>query len=117
MQVENEYGAYGSDKDYLRALAKLLRGIGVTVPLTTVDQPIGSMLADGSLPELHATGSFGSHVAERLAALRRHQRHRAADVLGVLGRVVRLLGRAPSRDVRARTRRANWTRCCAPGRR
>ena len=73
VQVENEYGAYGSDKDYLRALAKLLRGIGVTVPLTTVDQPMGSMLADGSLPELHATGSFGSHVAERLATLRRHQ--------------------------------------------
>jgi beta-galactosidase len=73
VQVENEYGAYGSDKDYLRALAKLLRGIGITVPLTTVDQPMGSMLADGSLPELHATGSFGSHAAERLAALRRHQ--------------------------------------------
>ena len=73
VQVENEYGAYGADKDYLRALAKLLRGIGVTVPLTTVDQPMGSMLADGSLPELHATGSFGSHVTERLATLRRHQ--------------------------------------------
>ena len=41
VQVENEYGAYGSDKDYLRALAELLRGIGVTVPLTTVDQPAG----------------------------------------------------------------------------
>jgi beta-galactosidase len=74
VQVENEYGAYGSDKDYLRALVKLLRGIGVTVPLTTVDQPTGSMLADGGLPELHATGSFGSNVAERLAALRAHQR-------------------------------------------
>ncbi|MGH3245161.1 MAG: beta-galactosidase [Trebonia sp.] len=73
VQVENEYGAYGSDKDYLRALVKLLRGIGLTVPLTTVDQPMGSMLADGSLPELHATASFGSHVAQRLAVLRRHQ--------------------------------------------
>jgi beta-galactosidase len=73
VQAENEYGAYGSDKDYLRALAKLLRGIGITVPLITVDQPMGSMLADGSLPELHATGSFGSNVAERLALLRAHQ--------------------------------------------
>jgi beta-galactosidase len=73
VQVENEYGAYGSDKDYLRALVKSLRGIGVTVPLFTVDQPAGSMLADGSLPELHATGSFGSHVAQRLTELRRHQ--------------------------------------------
>ncbi|MGH3208016.1 MAG: glycoside hydrolase family 35 protein [Trebonia sp.] len=74
VQVENEYGAYGCDKDYLRALAKLLRGIGISVPLTTVDQPMGCMLADGSLPELHATGSFGSHAAQRLAALRQHQR-------------------------------------------
>lgn len=73
VQVENEYGAYGADKDYLRSLAKLLRGAGVTVPLITVDQPAGTMLADGSLPELHATGSFGSHVPERLAALREHQ--------------------------------------------
>jgi beta-galactosidase len=73
VQAENEYGAYGCDKDYLRALAKLLRGIGITVPLITVDQPVGSMLADGSLPELHATGSFGSNVTERLALLRAHQ--------------------------------------------
>ena len=73
VQVENEYGAYGSDKDYLRALAKLLRGIGVTVPLTTVDQPIGSMLADGSLPGAARDRVVRSHVAERLAALRRHQ--------------------------------------------
>jgi beta-galactosidase len=73
VQVENEYGAYGSDHDYLRALVKALRETGITVPLTTVDQPAGSMLADGSLPELHATASFGSHAAQRLAALRRHQ--------------------------------------------
>ena len=73
VQAENEYGAYGVDKDYLRAVTKLLRGIGITVPLTTVDQPMGSMLADGSLPELHATGSFGSHVTERLRLLRAHQ--------------------------------------------
>ena len=74
VQAENEYGAYGSDKDYLRAIVKHLRGIGITVPLISVDQPMGSMLADGSLPELHATASFGSHATERLAALRRHQR-------------------------------------------
>jgi beta-galactosidase len=73
VQAENEYGAYGTDKDYLRAIVKLLRGTGITVPLTTVDQPVGSMLADGSLPDLLATGSFGSHVTQRLRALRAHQ--------------------------------------------
>jgi beta-galactosidase len=73
VQVENEYGAYGMDKDYLRNLAELTRRIGVTVPLTTVDQPIDDMLENGSLPGLHKTGSFGSRVTERLDALRRHQ--------------------------------------------
>lgn len=73
VQVENEYGAYGADKGYLRALAALYRDLGITVPLTTVDQPTDEMLGNGSLPEVLATGSFGAHIAERLATLRRHQ--------------------------------------------
>ncbi|SDL58136.1 glycoside hydrolase family 35 protein [Microbacterium azadirachtae] len=73
VQIENEYGAYGSDKAYLRALTNLTRDAGIEVPLTTVDQPAGSMLDDGTLPDLHSTASFGSRAAERLAALRRHQ--------------------------------------------
>ncbi|MFS0911561.1 glycoside hydrolase family 35 protein [Microbacterium sp. 179-I 3D2 NHS] len=73
VQIENEYGAYGSDKAYLKELVAVTRGAGITVPLTTVDQPTDRMLADGSLPELHKTASFGSRSAERLATLRRHQ--------------------------------------------
>ena len=73
LQVENEYGAYGADHDYLRALTDLYRASGVTVPLTTVDQPVPGMLAAGTLPELLTTGSFGSRVPERLAALRAQQ--------------------------------------------
>lgn len=73
MQVENEYGAYGADHDYLQALTDLYRACGVTVPLTTVDQPTAGMLAAGTLPDLLATGSFGSRVTERLAALRLQQ--------------------------------------------
>jgi beta-galactosidase len=73
VQVENEYGAYGRDKAYLKALMELTERIGVTVPLFTVDQPIDDMLEHGSLPELHKTGSFGSRVGERLDRLRKHQ--------------------------------------------
>lgn len=73
VQIENEYGAYGSDKEYLAELVRLTRAAGIEVPLTTVDQPMDQMLADGSLPELHRTGSFGSRVPERLATLRAHQ--------------------------------------------
>lgn len=73
VQVENEYGAYGDDKEYLRHLVEVTRDSGITVPLTTVDQPQDDMLENGSLPGLLKTASFGSRSRERLATLRRHQ--------------------------------------------
>ncbi|MCK8466660.1 beta-galactosidase [Microbacterium sp. KSW4-16] len=73
VQIENEYGAYGSDAAYLETLVTVTREAGITVPLTTVDQPVDRMLSNGSLPGLHKTGSFGSRSTERLATLRRHQ--------------------------------------------
>ena len=73
VQIENEYGAYGSEKAYLSELVRVTREAGITVPLTTIDQPTPQMLADGSLPGLHLTGSFGSRVAERLETLREFQ--------------------------------------------
>lgn len=73
VQVENEYGAYGDDAAYLEELVRVIRDAGITVPLTTVDQPEDAMLRNGSLPGLLKTGSFGSRSRERLATLRRHQ--------------------------------------------
>lgn len=73
VQIENEYGAYGDDRAYLQTLTDLTRACGITVPLTTVDQPEPQMLRDGSLPGLHLTGSFGSRAVERLETLRAHQ--------------------------------------------
>lgn len=73
VQIENEYGAYGDDKAYLEHLVRVTRGAGITVPLTTIDQPEPGMLRAGSLPGLHMTGSFGSRATERLATLRAHQ--------------------------------------------
>jgi len=73
VQVENEYGAFGSDKEYLAALVDYTREAGITVPLTTIDQPTDEMLAAGSLDGLHKTASFGSRTTERLATLRAHQ--------------------------------------------
>jgi len=73
VQIENEYGAYGADKDYLAELVRVTREAGITVPLSTVDQPNHQMLTDGSIPGLHKTASFGSRAAERLTTLREHQ--------------------------------------------
>ncbi|MFI9805292.1 beta-galactosidase family protein [Streptomyces sp. NPDC052301] len=73
VQVENEYGSYGSDTGYLQELAGLLRAEGVTVPLCTSDGPEDHMLTGGSLPGVLATVNFGSHAREAFATLRRHR--------------------------------------------
>ncbi|MFF1446824.1 beta-galactosidase family protein [Streptomyces sp. NPDC058274] len=73
VQVENEYGSYGSDQVYLRWLADLLRAKGVSVPLFTSDGPEDHMLTGGSVPGVLATVNFGSHAREAFETLRRHR--------------------------------------------
>lgn len=62
MQLENEYGSYGEDKAYLRAIRDLMREKGVTCPLFTSDGPWRATLAAGTLIEedILVTGNFGS---------------------------------------------------------
>ncbi|MGX2997829.1 beta-galactosidase [Streptomyces sp. JNUCC 64] len=73
VQVENEYGSYGSDPVYPGWLAELLVELGVRVPLCTSDGPEDHMLTGGSVPGVLATVNFGSGAAEAFAALRRHR--------------------------------------------
>ncbi|MEV6590546.1 glycoside hydrolase family 35 protein [Streptomyces acidicola] len=73
VQVENEYGSYGTDQVYLRRLADLLVAEGVTVPLCTADGPEDHMLTGGSVPGLLATATFGSRGREAFDVLRRHR--------------------------------------------
>ncbi|MEU5436952.1 beta-galactosidase family protein [Streptomyces sp. NPDC020719] len=73
VQVENEYGSYGSDRVYLDALAELLRELGVAVPLFTSDGPEDHMLTGGSLPGVLATANFGSDALGAFEVLRRHR--------------------------------------------
>lgn len=63
MQVENEYGSYGSDKLYLTRLAEMMRENGATVPFITSDGPWGDMLMNGTIPELALpTVNCGSQI-------------------------------------------------------
>ncbi|MER7953354.1 beta-galactosidase family protein [Streptomyces sp. NPDC096030] len=73
VQVENEYGSYGSDQGYLRQVADLLLDCGVEVPLFTSDGPEDHMLTGGSVPGVLATANFGSGAREAFAVLRRHR--------------------------------------------
>ena len=49
VQVENEYGSYANDRNYVKALHRLWQQDGVTVPFYTADGPTEFMLEAGSL--------------------------------------------------------------------
>ncbi|HWT74126.1 MAG TPA: beta-galactosidase family protein [Mobilitalea sp.] len=70
MQIENEYGYYGDDLNYLCALKDLMIENGVVVPFVTSDGPTHQTLKDGSLPEALATANFGSKTEEKFQILK-----------------------------------------------
>lgn len=58
--VENEYGWYGRDTEYLRHVAKIFVDHGFDVPLATADCPkFPITLLGGSVPELPVTITIG----------------------------------------------------------
>lgn len=73
VQVENEYGSYGDDSEYLRYLAAGLRSRGITTELFTSDGDCDFMLTGGTLPEIHKTCNFGSRASKSFDKLRKFQ--------------------------------------------
>lgn len=75
MQVENEYGSFGQDHDYLRSLAHMMREEGVTVPFFTSDGAWDQCLRAGSLIEddILPTGNFGSRTVQNFENLKTFQ--------------------------------------------
>lgn len=73
VQVENEYGSYGTDPAYLKHLADGLVGRGIDVPLFTSDGTSDLNLTGGTLPGVPATANFGSDAAGQFANLARHR--------------------------------------------
>ena len=71
MQVENEYGSYGMEKDYLRQTKTLMEKYGINVPMFTSDGAWSAALNAGSLIEddVLVTGNFGSRSKENVATL------------------------------------------------
>lgn len=72
MQVENEYGYYGNDHQYLEWMTKLMRSLGVTVPLFTSDGPFSEAFRCGKAGDLLQTGNFGSRAEERFAFMKQY---------------------------------------------
>lgn len=74
MQIENEYGSFGNDKNYLRAIRDLMQKYGVNVPLFTSDGAWQNALEAGALIEddILPTGNFGSRSNQNLDELQRY---------------------------------------------
>jgi len=63
VQVENEYGSYGSDHAYLVHLRDGLRSRGIVELLTTADGTTADMVRNGSVPGAMGSFTFGTGVA------------------------------------------------------
>ena len=67
MQIENEYGAYGNDMDYLNFYKEQYSKHGLDTFLFTSDGP--EFMKQGSLPDVTTTVNFGSRVEEAFSQL------------------------------------------------
>lgn len=70
LQIENEYGSYGNDKEYLEFLRDLYTECGMDVPFFTSDGPYNPYAKGGELPGVWAAGNFGSNTARAFESLR-----------------------------------------------
>ncbi|MFD2307159.1 glycoside hydrolase family 35 protein [Enterococcus termitis] len=72
MQVENEYGSYGMEKEYLHQTKQLMEKFGVDVPLFTSDGAWDEVLDAGTLIEedVFTAGNFGSRSKENAEVMR-----------------------------------------------
>jgi beta-galactosidase len=69
VQVENEYGSYGNDKEYLRTLKSFLHKAGFNVPFYTSDGGADYLLEAGTLPDVLPVVNFGGAPQGDFAAL------------------------------------------------
>ena len=72
VQVENEYGSFGSDAEYLTYVREALTSRGIVELLTTADGTTADMHANGSVRGALPTFTFGSGV-ERARKIHRPQ--------------------------------------------
>ncbi len=69
MQLENEYGSYGNDKNYLRKLQQIFESHEADVLFFTSDDAAAWVVDGGSLPEIFKTVNFGSGAKDKFALL------------------------------------------------
>ena len=70
MQVENEYGSYGNDHDYMAAVNRIYDEGGIDCLRFTADGSWDLMMSGGILPGIPAAVNFGSKAMENFRGLR-----------------------------------------------
>ena len=71
VDIENEYGGYGNDQEYLRFLKKEMEALGVDVPFYTTDGNNEQMLQEGGLEGVWAGVNYRLESREAVARLRK----------------------------------------------
>jgi len=69
LQLENEYGSFGRDHDYLRAVRAQLREAGFDAPLFTSDGGAARLFDGGTLPDVPAVVNFGGGADDAKASI------------------------------------------------
>ena len=82
MQIENEYGSYGNDTEYLINIQKLMIKYGIDTYWFTSDGPTDYMLGGGTIPNGPLkTINYGSRTKESFELLEKHQKNRPEMVM------------------------------------
>jgi len=68
VQVENEYGSFGNDRQYLYKLKELWEQNGINVPFYTADGPVSALLEAGTVPGAAIGLDSGSSEGDFAAA-------------------------------------------------
>jgi beta-galactosidase len=82
VQVENEYGSFGSDQDYLAHQRDALRARGIVELLTTADGTTEDMVRNGSVSGAMGSFTFGTGVAEAVRLRKSGQALLCAELWG-----------------------------------
>ena len=70
LQIENEYGSYGNDKEYLKALLDIYKEQGIDCLFFTSDGPAHTHLNGGTLEGVLSVANFGSKPEENFKIMR-----------------------------------------------
>ncbi len=70
VQVENEYGSYGDDKEYMKRITEIYRENGIDCMLFTADGVYFGMQENGAVDGIYAAANFGSDPGEHFEMMK-----------------------------------------------